>query len=62
MAAFAPYDILDTPREAEFDDLAQLAAQVCETPIAVINLVLANRQWFKAERCAQPRADDRQAA
>ncbi len=49
IAAFAPYGILDTPREAEYDDLAQLAAQVCKAPIAVVNLVLADRQWFKAE-------------
>ncbi len=26
---------------------AQSAAQVCETPIVVINFVLADRQWFK---------------
>jgi two-component sensor histidine kinase len=49
LAAFAPYEILDTPREAEYDDLVRLAAQICKVPIAVINLVLADRQWFKAE-------------
>jgi two-component sensor histidine kinase len=49
LQAFAPYDILDTPREAEYDDLVKLAAQICNTPIAVVNLVLADRQWFKAE-------------
>lgn len=49
LRAFAAYDILDTPREADYDDLVKLAAQICKTPIAVINLVLADRQWFKAE-------------
>lgn len=43
------YDILDTPREAEFDDLARIAAEVCGTPIAVVNLVDTHRQFFKAE-------------
>lgn len=49
LRAFAPYGIVDTPREAEYDDLVKLAAQVCRTPIAAVNLVLADRQWFKAE-------------
>lgn len=40
---------MDTPREGGFDDLAALAAEICGTPIAVINLIEANRQWFKAE-------------
>jgi formate hydrogenlyase transcriptional activator len=42
-------NILDTPPEREFDDLARLAAQVCETSIAVLSIVDANRQWFKAK-------------
>ncbi len=49
LAALARYDILDTPRESEFDDLVQLTARICEAPIAVINLIDADRQWFKAE-------------
>ena len=43
------YDILDTEREAAFDDICALAARICETPIAVVNLIDADRQWFKAE-------------
>jgi PAS domain S-box-containing protein len=43
------YRILDTPREPAFDDLASLAAEICEAPIAVVNLVALDRQWFKAE-------------
>jgi len=41
-------EILDTPPEAEFDDLARLAAGICGTPAAFVTLVDANRQWFKA--------------
>lgn len=41
--------ILDTAAEKAFDDLVQLAAAVCETPIAVVSLVDASRQWFKAK-------------
>ena len=48
-AVLRSYDILDTPRERDFDDLAALAASICETPIAVVNLVDTARQFFKAE-------------
>lgn len=40
--------ILDTPPEADFDDLAYLAAEVCGAPVALISFVDRDRQWFKA--------------
>ena len=48
LAALRQYRILDTEPERAFDDLAQLAAHLCATPIALITLVDAHRQWFKA--------------
>jgi two-component sensor histidine kinase len=49
LAALGRYDILDTPHEADFDDIVRLAAQTLHAPIAVVNLIAAGRQWFKAE-------------
>lgn len=49
LAALAGYDIMDTPREAAFDEVAALAAKLCDVPIAVVNLVADRRQFFKAE-------------
>jgi PAS domain S-box-containing protein len=49
LAALDRYAILDTPREAEFDDVARLAADIFDAPIAVVNLIAGERQWFKAE-------------
>jgi PAS domain S-box-containing protein len=43
------YAVLDTLPEQEFDDLSRLAALICGTPIALVSLVDANRQWFKAK-------------
>jgi diguanylate cyclase (GGDEF)-like protein/PAS domain S-box-containing protein len=41
--------VLDTPPEPLFDAMVRMAAQVCDTPIALVSLVDAGRQWFKAE-------------
>ncbi len=49
LAALRAYDILDTPRESDFDQIVMLASQICQTPISVINLIDEHRQWFKAE-------------
>lgn len=49
LAALYDLDILDSGREPAFDDLTALVASICEAPIAVINLIAADRQWFKSE-------------
>lgn len=49
LAALRSYGILDTPQESDFDDLVRLAAQICEVPVALITLLDAERQWFKAK-------------
>ncbi|QXQ06804.1 EAL domain-containing protein [Sphingosinicellaceae bacterium] len=49
LAAIGRYQILDTAPEADFDDIALLAATVCRTPFAAISFVADDRQWFKAE-------------
>ena len=48
LAALMAYGVLDTPPEAEFDDIVLLARIFCGTPMALVSLVGADRQWFKA--------------
>lgn len=49
LAALRQYGILDTPREADFDEVVEVASAICRAPISVINLIDHGRQWFKAE-------------
>ncbi|MFL1461996.1 sensor histidine kinase [Roseococcus sp. DSY-14] len=49
LAALRATGLLDAPREADFEEVAALAARLCGTPIAVVNLVEEHRQFFLAE-------------
>jgi GAF domain-containing protein len=48
LAVLWQYEVLDTVPEEVFDDLTELAARICEAPIALISLVDESRQWFKS--------------
>ena len=50
LAELADYDVLDTPAEAPLDALTTLAARLLGTPISLVSIVDADRQWFKS-RC-----------
>ncbi|MBL8257964.1 GAF domain-containing protein [Pseudoxanthomonas japonensis] len=42
------YHALDTLPATVYDDLVNVAAAICGTPIAVVSLIDRDRQWFKA--------------
>jgi len=48
VAALRSYGILDTQPDPAYDAFATLAAAICETPIALVSLIDASRQWVKA--------------
>jgi signal transduction histidine kinase/ActR/RegA family two-component response regulator len=49
VAALLSYNVMDTPAEEGFNQLAFLASQVCGTPIALVSLLDSQRQWIKAK-------------
>lgn len=50
LAALESYAVLDSLPEQEYEDITRLAAQICQTPVALITLVDQARQWFKSNR------------
>lgn len=62
LAALYGYDILDTEDEAEFDDFARLAAQICGVQMATVSLVDKDRVWFKSRFGFQVKQTTRDAS
>jgi diguanylate cyclase (GGDEF)-like protein/PAS domain S-box-containing protein len=48
IAALRKLNILDSAAEKDFDQLAELAALICGTPISTITLIDEHRQWIKS--------------
>jgi class 3 adenylate cyclase len=49
LEALRNYAIVDTLPEIGFDEIAELAAQICGCPAALVSFVDASRQWIKAK-------------
>ncbi|NIR61509.1 MAG: GAF domain-containing protein, partial [Gammaproteobacteria bacterium] len=47
--AVESYGILDTAPEVAYDDITELAAQICGCPVSYIGLVDDKRQWLKSK-------------
>jgi signal transduction histidine kinase len=48
LRALHELEVLDSPAEADLDDIVALTSAVCGAPVAVVTLIDADRQWFKA--------------
>jgi adenylate cyclase len=49
VAALQSYGILDSAPEIVFDDVSELAAQICKCPVAYIGFMDDDRLWLKAK-------------
>lgn len=56
------YGILDSLDEKEYDEVAQLVAQICETPMANISFIDRDRQWLKSVVGLEDRETSRDVA
>lgn len=52
-------EMLDTPAEEPFDGIVEVAAALFDVPIVLLNLMDADRQWFKANVGASVRTSAR---
>ncbi len=48
LEALRQYDILDSIPERGYDDITAIAAEICDTPMALVSFVDRDRQWFKS--------------
>jgi predicted signal transduction protein with EAL and GGDEF domain len=48
LAELLDFGILDTEPDEDYDRLVQLAASLCNAPMAALTLVDSQRQWFKS--------------
>ena len=49
LAALRALGILDTAPEIAYDEIAELAAQICGCPVGYISFIDDNRRWLKAK-------------
>ena len=52
LKALRAYQILDTEPELEFEDITEIASQICGTPISLITFLDKDRQWLKSRKGA----------
>ncbi len=61
VAEVKSYHLLDTAPEIAYDEITELAAQICQCPVAIIGLVDETRDWkksaygFPPDQCTMPR-------
>ncbi|MEX0582726.1 MAG: GAF domain-containing protein, partial [Sneathiella sp.] len=47
--ALRAYRVMDTPPEPAFEEISQLAAQICDCPVSYVSFIEDDRFWFKSK-------------
>ncbi len=59
LAALDAYDVVGTPPEMNFDEIAEIAGHIFDCPVAAINLVADKWEWYKG-KCGIPQDFNRE--
>src|SRR5262245_57570698 len=62
LRALRAYDVLNTPPDTAEVELVQLAAQLCQAPMAAITFIDEMKEWFKSATGLTVQAIPREAA
>lgn len=62
LKALKAYNIIDTIEEEDYDYITKLAAQILNTPIALISIITKDKQWFKSHYGLETRETPRNIA
>ena len=62
LAAVRRYNILDTPPDDAFDRITHLATRMLHVPVALVSIIDADREWFKATQGIEISEIDRNVA
>jgi adenylate cyclase len=49
IAVVDSYQVANTPPEVSYDDIAELAAELCQCPVGMINIIADTNEWLKAK-------------
>ncbi len=49
LKAITDYNILNTPKEREFDRLTEIASIIFQVPISIISVITSDTQWLKSK-------------
>jgi hypothetical protein len=55
LAALHALDIVDSPPETGYDEITELAAQICGCPVAYISFISDNRRCSRQDMVCRPR-------
>jgi adenylate cyclase len=47
--AVESYQVAGSPPEVGYDDIAELAAEICDCPVGMINIIADTQEWLKAK-------------
>ena len=48
--ALRSYQVLDSAQEQDYDDIVNMASEICDASVAYVSFIDEERQWFKSTK------------